>query len=181
MDDGGGAFISWRALSIIKRLGLKPKRTLRSVLWTGEEMGLIGAKAYVKAHQNELKSISVAMESDSGTFTPTGLAYSGTNRTAHCAMHEIMKLMAPINATRLSLRPDGSDVMFLYAEGVPVASLDNENDRYFYYHHTSGDSMNVLNPKVLDKCQAFWTAVSYALASLDDLLPDPRKPNSNSE
>ena len=48
LDDGAGAFISWRALSIVKQLGLKPKRTLRSVLWKGEEMGLIGAAAYVK-------------------------------------------------------------------------------------------------------------------------------------
>jgi carboxypeptidase Q len=48
MDDGGGAFISWRALSVIKKLGLKPKRTMRSVLWTGEEMGLIGVQAYAK-------------------------------------------------------------------------------------------------------------------------------------
>ena len=48
MDDGTGAFISWRALSIVKQLGLKPKRTLRSVLWTAEEMRLIGAEAYAK-------------------------------------------------------------------------------------------------------------------------------------
>lgn len=52
MDDGAGAFISWRALSIVRRLGLKPKRTLRSVLWTGEEMGLIGAAAYTKVHHS---------------------------------------------------------------------------------------------------------------------------------
>lgn len=48
MDDGAGAFISWRALSILKQLNLKPKRTLRSVLWTGEEQGLLGALQYVK-------------------------------------------------------------------------------------------------------------------------------------
>lgn len=48
MDDGAGAFIAWRTVSILKELGLKPRRTIRSVLWTGEEMGLIGAKSYVK-------------------------------------------------------------------------------------------------------------------------------------
>ena len=48
MDDGGGAFISWRALSVIKKLGLKPKRTMRSVLWTGEEFGMLGAIQYAK-------------------------------------------------------------------------------------------------------------------------------------
>ena len=48
MDDGGGMFISWRALSVVRRLNLKPKRTIRSVLWTGEELGLVGAASYVK-------------------------------------------------------------------------------------------------------------------------------------
>ena len=48
MDDGGGAFITWRAMSIIKQLGLRPKRTIRSILWTGEEFGLIGAHQYAK-------------------------------------------------------------------------------------------------------------------------------------
>jgi len=47
MDDGGGAFISWRAISILKKLGLKTKRTLRSILWAAEEYGLVGAQAYL--------------------------------------------------------------------------------------------------------------------------------------
>lgn len=48
MDNGAGAFISWRALSVIKKLGLKPKRTLRATIWTGEEQGFFGSKAYLK-------------------------------------------------------------------------------------------------------------------------------------
>ena len=53
MDDGAGAFISWRALSVVKQLGLVPKRTLRSVLWTAEEMGLLGAKEYAKVRERQ--------------------------------------------------------------------------------------------------------------------------------
>ena len=114
------------------------------------------------------------MESDFGTFTPTGLTYSGPNGTALCVMHEIMKLMAPINANKLSLGPGGSDLTLLYEKGVPVSSLDYENERYFYYHHTEADTMSVLNRGEIDKCQALWTGVSYALAALEDNLPDER-------
>ena len=145
-------------------------------------MTCLGSTLYIKPfnlfpqkHRNELKDMSIAMESDEGTFTPFGLTYSGTNRTAHCVLHEILKLMAPINATELDLRFEGSDVKKLYNEGVPVTSLDNDRTRYFYYHHTEGDTMTVLSRDELNKCQALWTAVSYALASLDDLLPDGRK------
>lgn len=53
MDDGGGAFISWQALSIIKALGLRPKRTIRTVLWTAEEFGMIGSAQYYQRHKVE--------------------------------------------------------------------------------------------------------------------------------
>lgn len=59
MDDGAGAFISWRALSVVKELGFKPKRTMRSVLWTAEEMGLLGAHEYAKVCAFVLISISI--------------------------------------------------------------------------------------------------------------------------
>jgi len=54
MDDGGGAFISWRALSVIKKLSIRTKRTVRSILWTAEELGYVGAKAYLSVKKNEL-------------------------------------------------------------------------------------------------------------------------------
>ena len=132
----------------------------------------------LQRHQNELKDLSIAMESDSGTFTPTGLSYSGTNLTAQCTMYEILKLMAPINATQLTIRLAGSDVKELHKRGVPVSSLDTQNERYFYFHHTEGDTMSVLDKDELDKCQALWTAVSYALAAIDDILPDERRPRA---
>ncbi len=76
------------------------------------------------------------------------------------------------NSSQLSLRLDGSDVTVLArVAGVPVASLDNANERYFYYHHTQGDTMSVLDSGELDRCTAFWAAVGYALAALEDPLP----------
>ncbi|CAG2105142.1 unnamed protein product [Medioppia subpectinata] len=171
MDDGGGAFISWRALSVIKKLGLKPKRTLRSVLWTGEEMGLIGVQNYAKEHASELSKMSIAMESDIGTFTPFGISFSGTNTTAQCIVNEVLKALNPINATHMSLGKDGSDIDFLMAAGVPGSSLDNRHETYFYYHHSNGDTMTVEDSHQLDLCTAVWAATSYAFAALDDMLP----------
>ena len=115
------------------------------------------------------------MESDEGTFEPIGLSYSGHNHTAHCALHSILQLVGNssrlLTASQLSLRLDGSDVTVLAEEGVPVSSLDNGNERYFYYHHTQGDTMSVLDSGELDRCTAFWAAVSYALAAMEDPLP----------
>jgi carboxypeptidase Q len=59
MDDGGGAFISWRAISILKKLGLKTKRTLRSILWAAEEYGLVGAQAYLNVSLKSSVIISI--------------------------------------------------------------------------------------------------------------------------
>ncbi|XP_054158512.1 carboxypeptidase Q-like, partial [Oppia nitens] len=172
MDDGGGAFISWRALSVIKKLGLRPKRTVRSVLWTGEEIGYIGAQQYAQKHINELSKISIAMESDMGTFRPTGITYSGQNPTAQCIVNELLSLLKPINSTQLTIgRKDGPDIDFLVEKGVPGGSLDTSNDRYFYYHHSAADTMSMMSTRDLDLCTAVWAAIAYGLASIDDQLP----------
>lgn len=73
MDDAGGAFLAWHSLWLIKTLSLPtPKRTLRAILWTGEEVGLVGAKAYLNERADELENWSMAFESDSGVFEPLG-------------------------------------------------------------------------------------------------------------
>jgi len=72
MDDGGGCVASWEAARLMLKLGLKPKRTIRVVLWTNEENGIRGAKEYARRHANDLKNHVLAIESDSGVFNPTG-------------------------------------------------------------------------------------------------------------
>ncbi|KAI5743603.1 hypothetical protein M8J77_020089 [Diaphorina citri] len=172
MDDGGGAFISWNSLVLLQSLQLKPRRTIRGILWTAEEQGYVGAIAYVKKHQEELKNITVAMESDDGTFTPFGLSLKGSPEAA-CILNKVLRLFKPINATRLvqSKYPVGSDIELFQEKNIPGVALLNDNAKYFWYHHSRADTMSVLDSDTLDLCTALWGGVAYILADLSVELP----------
>ncbi|KAF9415323.1 hypothetical protein HW555_006986 [Spodoptera exigua] len=171
MDDGGGMFVSWAAPVILKRLNLTPKRTVRAIFWTAEELGLIGAHAYEEAHRNESHNINFVMESDEGTFAPLGLAVGGTPTTL-CIVAEILKLFKSINASTLVEEDNpGSDITVFTSKGIPGASLHNDNGKYFWFHHTEADTMNVEDPDELDLGAAFWTAVAYIIADLSIDIP----------
>lgn len=73
LDDGVGAFLGFHSLLLLKSLKAPtPKRTIRAILWTGEEMGLLGAKEYLSKREDELKNWTAAMESDYGSYNPLG-------------------------------------------------------------------------------------------------------------
>ena len=170
MDDGGGAFISWQVLSIMRQLGLRAKRTVRAVLWTGEEVGLVGSKQYYEAHKINISNYDMVMESDIGTFKPNGLKFTG-NDEAFAIMENVMTLLKPINASTLYRKADGGDVSFWIKNGVPGGSLSNDNEKYFYFHHSNGDTVTVENPDDLDLCAALWAVVAYVVADMDEMLP----------
>ena len=81
MDDGGGCVAAWQAVKLIKDLGLRPKRTIRVVMWTNEENGLRGGNAYRDAHMDELEDHVLAMESDAGVFKPKGFGFTGSDES----------------------------------------------------------------------------------------------------
>lgn len=173
MDDGGGAFISWKALELLKSMKLKqPRRTIRAVLWTGEEQGIYGASAYMAQHKtNEKKEFNFFIESDGGTFEPRGLDFSG-NKEAECIFKEILMLMAPLNSTEYNTPIDaGPDISMWATRGFPSASLINKNEKYFYFHHSDGDSMLVEDPDALDKNTALFAAAAYVIADLSVDMP----------
>ena len=120
---------------------------------------------------NELDKISIAMEADAGTFSPLGLTYSGTNPTAQCIINEVLKWLKSINASKLILADEGSDIRVMSVKGVPISTLFNENERYFDSHHTNGDTMTIIDSHVMDLCTAVWAVTSYAFASIDIMLP----------
>ncbi|XP_007532316.1 carboxypeptidase Q [Erinaceus europaeus] len=170
MDDGGGAFISWEALSLIKDLGLRPKRTLRLVLWTAEEQGGIGAFQYYQQHKANISNYSLVMESDLGTFLPSGLQFTGSEK-ARAIMKEVMKLLQPINVTQLFTAGEGTDISFWIQAGVPGASLLDDLYKYFSFHHSRGDTMTVMDPEQMNVAAAVWAVVSYVIADREEMLP----------
>ncbi|XP_004474744.1 carboxypeptidase Q [Dasypus novemcinctus] len=170
MDDGGGAFISWEALSLIKDLGLRPKRTLRLVLWTAEEQGGVGAFQYYQLHKEAISNYSLVMESDSGTFLPYGLQFTGSDK-ARTIMKEVMNLLQPINITRLFRGGEGTDINYWIQAGVPGASLLDDLNKYFSFHHSHGDTMSVMDPKEMNVASAVWAVVSYVVADMEAMLP----------
>lgn len=145
---------------------------LRAILWTAEEQGLWGAQAYKQEHlANEKNEFNFFIESDIGTFEPTGLDFSG-NFDAECIFREIVKLMEPLNATKFEKPIDGGPDISLWAErGFPSASLLNKNEQYFWYHHSAGDSMLLENSECLDKNTALFAATAYIIADLSIDIP----------
>ncbi|ESO92095.1 hypothetical protein LOTGIDRAFT_227502 [Lottia gigantea] len=170
MDDGGGAFISWQALSIIRQLNLRPKRTMRAVLWTAEEEGLVGSREYYEAHKSEADKFDLVLESDEGVFTPDGLTFGGSKQAGQI-MKQVLELLKPINASKLSESGAGGDIGYFMDVGVPGGNLLNENQHYFYFHHTNGDTMTVQDPHVMDMCSAVWAVIAYTVADLEEMLP----------
>ncbi|XP_023557117.1 carboxypeptidase Q isoform X2 [Octodon degus] len=171
MDDGGGAFISWEALSLIKDLGLRPKRTLRLVLWTAEEQGGIGAFQYYQLHKVNISNYNLVMESDSGLFSPAGLKFTGSEE-ARAIMEEVMSLLQPLNVTKVFRDAEGLDISFWIQAGVPGASLYNDDlYKYFFFHHSHGDTMTVMEPEKMNIASALWAVVSYVIADMEEMLP----------
>lgn len=81
--------------------------------------------------------------------------------------------MSPINATVVEFKEDPveSDITIWQELGVPGIGLRNNNENYFWFHHSNGDMMTVENPQDLNLCTALFTAVSYILADLSEELP----------
>jgi carboxypeptidase Q len=171
MDDGGGAVAAWQAVRLIHRLGLHPRRTIRVVLWTNEENGGKGALAYRDAHASQLNQHVLAMESDNGAFTPHGFRFTGSD-AALARMQQVAALLQPIGATSVSREKDSpeADIAPLVERGVPGVGLDVDRTRYFWFHHSDGDTLDKLDPAELARCVAAMAVMAYVVADLPDPL-----------
>jgi carboxypeptidase Q len=153
MDDGGGSVAAWEALRLIKQLGLKPKRTIRVVLWVNEEMGGRGGDAYRDAHKAELSKTKFALESDNGVFTPRGIRLTGPDSLLP-VVKQLIAPLARLGVTEAIKGEPEADVTPLVEAGVPALALDIDPTRYFWYHHSDADMMNALDPHQVALCVA---------------------------
>jgi carboxypeptidase Q len=170
MDDGGGSVAAWEAVRLLHRLGLRPRRTVRAVLWTNEENGLRGGTAYRDRHEAELGKHVLAIESDGGVFRPEGFGFTGSD-SAFAIVRQVGALLAGIGADSVSRGGGGADIGPIMQRGVPGMGLDTEGERYFWYHHTDADTVDKLDPREMALCVAVMAVMAYVVADLEEPLP----------
>ena len=169
-DDGGGCVAAWHAVKLIHDLGLRPKRTLRVVLWTNEENGGMGSKAYRDVHRHELDKHMVAIESDGGVFQPSGFGFTGS-QAGREIIDAISELLISIKANEITTGGRAADVAPLNDEGVPVMSLKVDGTKYFWYHHTNADTFDKIDFNEFNHCVAALAVMAYVLADMEMNLP----------
>ncbi|MBL4815105.1 MAG: M20/M25/M40 family metallo-hydrolase [Shewanella sp.] len=164
IDDGAGVAIVTSAAKLIQDLAVKPARTVRVVLYAAEEVGLVGGKAYAKAHQDELAKHYIAAESDFGA----GRIYQIDYRVNEKAFTALQSLSAPMIQNGVVMGSNtasgGPDVSMLPKQGVPVASLRQDGRDYFDYHHTPNDTLDKIDPAALQQNVAAYAQFAYLMA-----------------
>jgi carboxypeptidase Q len=170
-DDGGGCIVAWETVRLLKELGLRPRRTIRVVLWTNEENGLRGGTAYHDAHKAEIAKHILAIESDSGVYRPEGFGLVDTAPLqVRSNLLEIAKLLSGIGADQIAADGGGADISPMMHDGVPGASLDVDGTHYFDIHHTHADTLDKVNPRELALCVATMAVMAYTVADMPESL-----------
>jgi carboxypeptidase Q len=177
MDDGDGLVVSWEAVRLLQKLGLHPRRTIRVVGWTNEENGTRGGEAYRDARGAAVDKHVLAIESDGGTFKPIGFDFIGSD-SAFAILQRVMHLLAPIGADSLVKGGGEADIGPLMEKGVPGLGLRTAPERYFWYHHTNGDTMDKLDPAEMAQDVAVMAVMAYVVADLPDPLPRGAPPKA---
>jgi carboxypeptidase Q len=168
-DDGGGCIVTWEALRLMKKLNLRPRRTVRVVLWTNEENGLRGGQAYLERHRASLGRHVLMLESDSGVFRPTGFGFSGSD-AARARIQEIATLLRGIQADRIGPTGGGADIgPSVEAGRLPAMSLEVAGD-YFLIHHTPADTVDKIDPMDMSRAAAAIAVIAYVVADMPERL-----------
>lgn len=164
-DDGAGCVHALEAVRLLQATGLRPKRTVRVVLFANEENGLRGAKAYAEAHRDEAARHVAAIESDAGGFTPLGFSCSLRDEAAEAVRRRLLPLQDfGAGAFLPGAGAGGADLGPLLALGVPCYGLVVDGQKYFDYHHTAVDDLGAVHERELALGAAAVAFAAFALA-----------------
>jgi hypothetical protein len=169
-DDGAGVVQVMEALRIIRSLGLQPRRTIRAVLFTNEENGLLGGKAYAEAHALDMERHVAALETDSGGFRPKGFGVSAGSGGLDL-VRRIARSLDRIGADAVEDGGGGADISAMRAYGVPQMGLQVDTTLYFDYHHTEADTLDKVDPHDLQLGTASVAVMAWGLAEAEETLP----------
>lgn len=159
-DDGAGVVQSMEVLRLLKEVGIKPKRSIRVVLFMNEENGLRGGKKYAEEAKKNKENHVFALESDSGGFTPRGFSFDCSD----AAFNQVLgwqSLFKPYLIHYFEKGGSGADVGPLKNDGIVLAGLRPDSQRYFDYHHASNDTFDAVNKRELELGAATMTSLMY--------------------
>jgi hypothetical protein len=171
LDNGTGVAVVLETARQLARSGTPPKRTIRFILFTGEEQGLLGSSAYVKEHKAEMPRISACIVHDTGTGKVTGLGW--TNRPELKPVIESeLQVLKELGVEQLMGRTfPGSDHVPFERAGVPACMFNQEIAGYRIAHHTSADTLDMANEADLIQGAQVMAVTALRLANRDEMLP----------
>ena len=170
LDNGCNAALVVDALKAIKASGVKPRRTIRFILFSGEEQGLVGSRAYAFNHRSQLDNAAGVVIFDSGTGKTTGFAVGGRNDVVDKAR----QLILPLAQFDLKeLKPDmewGTDHFDFMLEGVPTFVADQKEANYLENYHAVSDTYDKVDIPQLKTHVAEAAAMAIGLANLSEKI-----------
>ncbi|MCC9166093.1 M20/M25/M40 family metallo-hydrolase [Pontibacter sp. XAAS-A31] len=163
-DDGTGVMQSIEVLRLFKDLGIKPKRTIRAVMFMNEENGTRGGRKYAEEAKAKGEKHVAAIESDEGGFTPRGFGLTG-NEAQYAKLLTWKPLLAPYGLHDLEKGGGGADINPLKGQGsVALIGYLPDSQRYFDYHHTEIDVFENVNRREMQLGAASMASLVYLIS-----------------
>ena len=162
-DDGAGCVHSIGALRLVQKQGIKPKNTLRAVMFMNEENGLRGGTQYAEnAIKNNEKHI-VAIESDASAYIPRGFGFSGSDEQLE-KIQDWLKYFDKNTISYFSKGGGGADIGPLHRRtGTPMFGLSIDGQKYFEIHHTAKDVFEAVHPREMELGTASMASLVYLI------------------
>ena len=175
-DNGTGIMAVLEAARALKAVGVKPKRTIRFVLFSGEEEGLHGSRAYVKSHEKEMPKIAGVLIHDSGTGRVKSIGLQDRYDLREVMDRVVEPFKEAVSLEELSMRKMmGTDHMSFLPHGVPAFAVVQDPAEYRKTHHTESDTVDKVYPDEINQGAKVLAAWAYNMAMLPDILPrDPK-------